>query len=297
MKNTLIKLNEDLKLNYNQLDALEKGNTKREWMNLLIKNLVETGKKDQYNNLYIYSSAGLGKTFTVSNFLDNLDVKHFLVTGNTSLFAFGIQIATIQYLNPEFEEIIIHVDDCDTLFATDTGCNAMKKMLDQDRRFVYEKSLANLINSLSDIQRSAINHFNEEGKMGFNVPTENIKFIFTSNLQLPFDDEVILSRKKSKSKASILAHQNAIRSRCKVGDFELTKEEHWGWIADVVINTNCINKDQIDIDQKIEILEFLWNNWDKLKERSIRLVEKMAITKHQFIENYIKVWELDYLKN
>jgi len=279
-----------------QLDAIKIGKQKRERMILLVSNITQLHQVEKYSNLYIYSPPGLGKTFTVTEYLNNSQLQYFPVSGNTSMFAFGIQLAVINYLNPDRLPVIIYVDDCDEIFKNDQNCNAMKKVLDAERSFIYEKSLASQWNNMSDIQREAIENFREEGKMGFVVPTHNMRFIFTSNFQLPIDDEVAEARKKSKGKAVLLAHRNAIRSRCKVGDFDLTSQEHWGWIADVVMNEDCLTDEEISKTEKEIILDFLWNNWTHLKERSIRLIEKMAITMRQFPGSYKRVWEIDFLK-
>jgi len=279
-----------------QMEALEKGRRKRERMMLLVSNITELHQHEKYSNLYIYSPPGLGKTFTVNKFLENSDIIHFPVSGNTSMFAFGIQLAVINYENIERLPVIIHVDDCDEIFKNDQNCNTMKKVLDAEQRFIYEKSLSSQWGNMSELQRDAIKHFSEEGKFGFNVPTDNMRFIFTSNFQLPMDDEVAEARKKSKSKAILLSHRNAIRSRCKVGDFDLTKEEHWGWISDVVLSDGFLRAEEISDKEKETILNFLWNNWLFLKERSIRLIEKMIIAMRQFPETYKRVWEIDYLK-
>ncbi len=279
-----------------QIKALEKGRQKRERMMLLVSNITELHQYEKYSNLYIYSPPGLGKTFTVNQFLKNSEMIHFPVSGNTSMFAFGIQLAVINYENFERLPIIIHVDDCDEIFKNDQNCNTMKKLLDEENRFIYEKSLSSQWGNMSDLQRAAIKHFSEEGKFGFNVPTDNMRFIFTSNFQLPMDDEVAEARKKSKGKAILLAHRNAIRSRCKVADFDLTQEEHWGWIADVVLSERFLSSEKISLIEKEAILNFVWINWLFLKERSIRLIEKMVVAMRQFPETFKKVWEIDYLK-
>ncbi|MBN8838451.1 MAG: hypothetical protein J0I09_14405 [Sphingobacteriia bacterium] len=288
---------QNIDLSYIQTEAIKAGKAKREWMNLLISNIINAHSQEKYSNLYIYSPPGLGKTFTVTEQLKSSDIQSFLVTGNTSLFAFGIQLAVINYLNPEMEPIIIHVDDCDEIFKNEPNCNTMKKILDTDKKFVYEKSLTSQWSNLSDVQRAAIENFREEGKMGFVVPTNNMRFIFTSNFQLPFDDEVAEARKKSKSKAILLAHRNAIRSRCKVGDFELTQGEHWGWMADIVLNNDIINGEFIDEVIKVIILDFMWHHWSNLKERSVRVIEKMITTMNMFPETYETVWRIDFLKH
>lgn len=288
---------ENTVFSHRQQAAIQKGKMKRERMNLLVSNIMSLSPDEKYSNLYLYSPPGLGKTFCVTESLKSSPFQHFLVTGNTSLFAFGIQLATINYMNTEMEPLIIHVDDCDEIFKNESNCNAMKKVLDADKQFVYEKSLSSQWPNLSDIQRMAIEHFGQEGKMGFVVPTHNMKFIFTSNFQLPIDDEVAEARKKNKSKAILMAHRNAIRSRCKVGDFELSQEEHWGWIADVVLTAPSLNGEIIGHEQKIIILDFIWYNWAIMKERSIRVVEKMISMMKTYPESYKTVWEIDYLKS
>jgi hypothetical protein len=291
-----VSLKQSDQFNLDQFDAIQRGRTKRDRMVELISNITQLNQNEKYTNLYIYSPPGLGKTYTVNEYLKNCQMDHFKVSGNTSLFAFGIQLATINYLNPDRLPLIIYVDDCDEIFRNDQNCDTMKKVLDSEKYFCYEKSLSSQWNNLSEVQRSAIKHFGEEGRMGFIVPTGNMRFIFTSNFQLPIDDEVLEARKKNKSKVTILAHRNAIRSRCKVADFELTKEEHWGWIADVALSSMDFEGLSNDHEKKL-ILDFIWDNWSCLTERSIRLVEKMAITMRIYPENYDEVWSIDYLRS
>lgn len=284
-------------LNLSQKEALERGKLNRERLKQMVEKISLVKEGDKYPHTYLFSPSGLGKTYTVKNHLLQSDTKFIQVSGNVSMFAFGIQLAVIGYLNPNKESIVIFVDDCDELFKTEMNCNTMKNVLDGDRVFTYEKSLASQWNNLSQLQQDAILNFQGEGKMGFSVPTDNMVFVFTSNFKLPTDDEVRNARKKNQSKMVMLAHRNAIRSRCRVADFDLTKEEHWGWIADVVYNTDCLETWNITLSEKQVMLDFLWYNWDMMTERSIRLMEKMALSIKEQPESYRMVWEIDYLKN
>ena len=81
-----------------------------------------------------------------------------------------------------------------------------------------------------------------------------------------------------------------------VQDFSLTNAELWGWIADVILNTDCLTKFNITDDEKFIILDFLWDNWESLTERSIRLIEKMAIIKQEYPDSFQSVWEIDFIK-
>jgi hypothetical protein len=171
----------------------------------------------------------------------------------------------------------------------------MKNVLEGANKFVYEKSMANTEKTLSDSQLEAIRYFRGEGKSGFEVPTDNLTFIFTSNNRLPLDHEVENARKKGIARSPLIVHRNAIRSRCRVGDFDLSQTEHWGWLADVALNTNCLSELGLDEDSINQILMYLWDNWDNLKERSIRVIEKMGITILEHPENYERYWRMDFL--
>lgn len=287
---------QNIQLGMTQRQALELGKAHRRRFTQLISRIRNNNENDKYPHLYIYSPPGLGKTFEIKRFLTSHDVNFYEVTGNVSMFAFGIQLAVINYLNPEREPVIVFVDDTDVLFANESSCNIMKNVLSGSKTFSYEKSLASQQSSMTDLQKDAVKHFNEEGKFGFTVPTDNMTFVFASNFRLPIDDEVRVAREKSQGRSVLIAHKNAIRSRCKVGDFDISGAEQWGWIADVALNTQCLDHLNISNSSKKEIMNFLWSNWSRLTERSIRLIEKMAITMNDFPDSYEEVWEIDYLK-
>jgi len=282
---------------HSQLEALEKGKTHRQRLIQLVTRISLSSEGEKYPHNYIFSPPGLGKTFTVMNHLKDSGVRFIQVSGNVSMFAFGIQLAVINYYNPSREKVVIFVDDCDEIFKTDANCNTMKNVLDGNREFTYEKSLASQWKNLPDIQKEAIRHFRKDGTMGFVVPTANLVFVFASNFKLPVDDEVRVSREKGQARSTLLAHKNAIRSRCRVADFDINWQEHWGWIADVALNTNCLDHYGLDSDVKQIILDFMWNHWYHLTERSIRTIEKMADVMRDYPDKYKLFWEIDYLIN
>jgi hypothetical protein len=277
-------------------EALEKGRQNRTRFLQVVEKLPQIKNEDKYPHKFVYGFPGIGKSYEITHHLNVSGTRYLMVTGNVSMFAFGVQLAVINYLNPNQERIIVFCDDVDTLVSTEASCNQLKSALHGPKIFTYEKSLQSQWSNLSDLQKEAIKHHQEEGKMGFQVPTSTMSFILVSNIQLPTDDEVRLAREKSKGKASLLAHKNAIRSRCMVQDFSLTNGELWGWIADVILNTECLDQFNMTEDEKFTILDFLWDNWETLTERSIRLIEKMAIIKNEYPETYEMVWSIDFLK-
>jgi hypothetical protein len=262
----------------------------------VVEKLPQIQNEDKYPHKFIFGFPGIGKTYEITKHFESTGTRYLMITGNISMFAFGVQLAVINYLNPSQERVIVFCDDVDTLVGTETSCNQLKSALHGPRIFTYEKSLQSQWGNLSELQKEAIKYHQEEGKMGFQVPTSSMSFLLVSNIQLPTDDEVRLAREKNKGKASLLAHKNAIRSRCMVQDFSLTNAELWGWIADVILNTDCLTKLNVTDDDKYIILDFLWDNWESLTERSIRLIEKMAIIKQEYPDTFQSVWEIDFIK-
>jgi len=276
-----------------QKHYIDNGASKRNRLKLLAKKAANSSIDSKHPHMYIFSPAGLGKTYTVGDALKESGIKHFTISGNQSMFAFGIGLATIQFLNKNEEKIVIVVDDCDEILKNSANINIMKNVLEGYKTYSYEKSLQAQLPNLSDIQVSAIEHFSSPEKMGFSVPTDNLVFIFTSNFQLPTDDDVKVQREKGTQKAVLYGHLNAIRSRCRTADFDLCDNDTWGWIADCILNEDVCDLEDQD---KIILLDWMFNNWDKLNERSIRTVQKMCETMIEDPTGYRDSWEIDYLK-
>ena len=271
--------------------ALEIGARHRSRLELVVHRALTSMDNSQFPHTYIYSPPGLGKTFTVNQTLKSVNYPYFEVSGAVSMFSFGVALAVIRHNVPLEQKVVISVDDCDGIFKTEETINIMKNVLTGKREFSYQKSLNSLISNLPDAQKESIERFSSPDRLGFCIPTDNMIFIFTSNFKLPNDDEVTEAREKSSSASVLKVHRNAIRSRCKTIDFELTPEEQWGWIADVVYKNT-----QLSDTQKQVVLDWMWNYWEKMTERSIRTIEKMVDTMTSEPHDYLMSWEIDYLK-
>lgn len=249
--------------------------------------------KAKFPHTYIYSPPGLGKTFTVEKQLNTSGMQNYTISGNVSMFAFGISLAVIRYNSTNDKPIVIVVDDCDEILKNETNINIMKNILSGNKVYDYQMSLQSQWKGLSATQQEAILAHSSSNKLGFTVPTDNFVFVFTSNFKLPTDDDVKNAREKMQAKANKMAHLNAIRSRCRPADFDLTDSEQWGWIADVVMNENCVD---LSHNEKVILLDWMYNNWENMNERSIRTAEKMAESMIEDPTGYRDSWEIDYLK-
>ena len=267
--------------------AIEKGAHKRARLVRVATKAVSL--KASTRNVYIYSPPGIGKTHSINEAISKTATQAVNISGNISMFAFGLELAVLAHVKDEGEKIIINVDDCDELFKNEMNINVMKNMLDvanPNRSYNYSKKM---VVDLTDTQQEAVDHFSNPKQMGFRVPVSDFVFVITSNSKLPTDDEV------KESNGNVMAsHKNAIRSRCQTSDFDLESSELWGWIADVVMNTDALKT--TEEANKVKILKWLFTNWDNLTERSIRTVEKMALLLEEDEANCVYDWEIDFTK-
>jgi len=277
-----------------QQAALESGARVRSRMEQIINRAVNTPFDSKFPHTYLFSLPGYGKTHTVEKVLKESGTQFLTVSGATSMFAFGVQLCVIDHMVPKDQKIVIAVDDCDGILKNEENCNIMKNVLSGFRQFAYEKNLVSQIAQLSEIQQEAIAAHQDPTKMGFVVPTDRFKFIFTSNFPLPTADEVKDLRDKGGAKNMLQVHRNAIRDRVKYSDIHLSWSEQWGLVSDVLINH--IDLDHATQEIKQEILEFTWEHWNEMTERSIRVVEKMLDTVLENPFDYKDAWEIDYLR-
>lgn len=281
-------------LNLDQQSAIQQGGRIRQRMETIIDRAIKTPYDSKFPHTYLFSLPGYGKTHTVEKLLEKSGESFLCINGSTSMFAFGIQLAVIDHLTPKDENVIISVDDCDGILKNEENCNIMKNVLGGFRQFAYEKNLSSTIATLSDVQQEAIEAHQDPTRMGFVVPTNRFKFIFTSNFPLPTADEVKDLREKGGAKNMLQVHRNAIRDRVKYSDIHLSWSEQWGLVADVLLNH--ITLDHATPEVKQDILDWTWKNWEKMTERSIRTVEKMLDTVLESPFDYKDCWEIDYLR-
>jgi hypothetical protein len=268
---------------------LELGSKNRKRLSILGNKISNFDTNDEYNHSYIYSVPGLGKTHTVNEAMSKNGINYVTISGNVSMFAFGVQLALINYMCPD-QVTVVSVDDCNEILKDTSNINIIKNILEGNRQFHYQKMLGGLINQLDELQQKAIQHHVVEGTTGFVVPTNNMVFVFTANERLPYDDEV--NGKKVKDR---MIHLNAIRNRCRVYDFVMDPLVQWGWISDVILN---VVPPVAKVPKKIkeECCVFMFNNWDKMKTKSIRTAKMMCEDYLNNREDYQFIWESEYLK-
>jgi len=264
-------------------------------------------------HLYIRGQAGVGKTYTVMREADqrNIVLCHF--EGNVSRWAFMKKLACTlnaagwpandtnpkDWVNPEdLPKVVVYCDDLQTLFDPDF-VDTMKIALEQEMsdKLVYGASLGAQYKQAEPFERAAIDNFRVDGEPGFKIPFYGrVKFIFTMNHALATDIDVTEAKKAKKSLKMIneLEDRYAIFSRLTYQDQYMAKNEYWGWIADLVLNHNILpTATQSD---KEEMLDFLHEHWENLKDKSVRMVKQklwkdMEKAKHRPNHDYKGRWK------
>lgn len=275
---------------------MESGVSKRKRLIRTTRKASESALKEKSTHYYIYGPSGIGKTYNMEKELEKSGVPFFTISGNVSMWSFAVNLACIKAQHPN-EKVVILVDDCDELLKDGKSVNQLKELLDKGV-FSYNKKVSPH-NFSSDYQQECVEKFQSDGQMGFQVPCDNFTFVITSNFQLPYDStpEEMLEKNGGNmtSRIAYMKHLTAIRGRMMTKDISLTKEEKWGNIAEVLLNDNGC--DELNNQQKIYLLDWMWTNWSEMTETSIRTAEKMAnVLVEEGEEDVQDAWEIDFLK-
>ena len=279
--------------------AIEAGRVKRNRLIRACKMAANTLKdeNDKPITYYIFGPSGIGKTYWSETAVKETGVISRTISGNTSMFAFAVQLAVIKYMFPD-KPVVVIIDDCDEVLKDSKSINQMKELFG---KHVYSHNTAVALGKVGEegsLEREAVEACMIDG-VGFQVDCSNFTFIVTSNIRLSYDDDaerIVANNKGLDNNAAKMArHLSAIRGRCDVKDLDMTMEEKWGNLALVTLEDDaCPNCDE---QEKIFILNYIWNNWNNLNETSVRTVTKMArIIKFEDPENIIDALDSDFLK-
>jgi len=260
--------------------------------------IVEDFFEDFDQHVYIVGQAGVGKTYLVEQTATQYPDIHLVrIEGQMTAYHFAKQIAVEMYI-AELEgkdKIAVYLDDINTLFSKIDMMDIFKIVLDPSKdRFSYNKGLN--LGALEEIERDAIEYWKSKdpNRSGFEIHFNGrVKFIMTMNTALPNKDD--LSREKpGTDKYTKLANLAAITSRFGDGyeNLIMDREQMWGWIA-YVVWTDPTMCEGATCEQRYEILQFLWDGWDRANEHSLRFVETVmwkVMKKKPSRKDYIARW-------
>lgn len=222
----------------------------------VLEKMTKAVKSGDIRAMIVSGPPGVGKSHGVENVLEKADIfgkiagwepKYEIVKGTMS--SIGLYAKLYEYSD---EKSVIVFDDCDTVLMEDLSLNILKAALDSSkRRFISWNTDSRLLRSEGIPDR-----FEFKGAAIF---ITNIKF-----------DQV-----KSKR---LREHLNALESRCHYIDLQMDTAREKILRIKQIVAAGMLKDNDYDFteDEVQEIIDFIVDNKDKLRELSLRMVLKIA---------------------
>jgi len=244
----------------------------------ILEDMTRAVKKGDVKSMIVTGPPGVGKSFGVEKVLSKHDVfadvandsklkKYEVVKGAMS--AIGLYSKLYEFSD---KKSILVFDDCDTVLQDELSLNILKAALDSGKkRMIHWNTDSRLLRS-----EGVPNSFEFKGGAIF---ITNIKF------------ENVRSKK-------LKDHLEALESRCHYLDLTIdTTREKLLRIKQVVRDTGMLDEYEIEDWAKQEVVDFIVNNCERMRELSLRMVLKVADIRVSMPANWRAVVEVTCMRN
>ena len=217
-----------------------------------METLVEAVSANSVNSLIVAGAPGLGKSFTVNKVLNRVNSGEYGYVFHRGYLK-ATHLFRLLWENKDQDQVIV-IDDCDSIFADETALNLLKAALE-----------------LKSVRRigwgSEKEFFDQDGDQIPRYFDYSGSIIFLTNLAF---HELIDSGSK------YAPHLSALESRSLVLDLGIkTKREYMVKIKQTV-KDGMLRDRGFNSQEENEIVKFMEENVDKLRELSLRMCEKIA---------------------
>jgi len=244
----------------------------------ILDDMTRAVKGGKVKAMIVTGPPGVGKSFGVEKVLAKHDVfanvandqklkKYEVVKGAMS--AIGLYSKLYHFKD---KKNVLVFDDCDSILLDDLSLNILKAALDSSKkRTIHWNTDSNLLR--------------REG-----VP-DSFEFcggaIFITNIK--FDNV------KSKK---LRDHLEALESRCHYLDLTIdTVREKVLRIKQVVTECGMLDQYELDDSAKLDVVNFVTDNTDRVRELSLRTVLKIADLRASFPDKWQAVAEMTCMRN
>ena len=244
----------------------------------ILEDMTRAVKKGDVKSMIVTGPPGVGKSFGVEKVLSKHDVfadvandsklkKYEVVKGAMS--AIGLYSKLYEFSD---KKSILVFDDCDSVLQDELSLNILKAALDSGKkRMIHWNTDSRLLRS-----EGVPNSFEFKGGAIF---ITNIKF------------ENVRSKK-------LKDHLEALESRCHYLDLTIdTTREKLLRIKQVVRDTGMLDEYEIEDWAKQEVVDFIVNNCERMRELSLRMVLKVADIRVSMPHNWKAVVEVTCMRN
>jgi hypothetical protein len=232
---------------------------------MILNEMTKAVKEGNVRAMIVSGPPGVGKSFGVEAVLQKADLFNTLAEKKPKFEIVKGAMSSIGLYAKlyEFSDAgnVVVFDDCDDILMEEQSLNTLKGALDSsERRFISWNTDSRILRSEGIPDR-----FEFKGAAIF---ITNIKF------------EHVKSKR-------LRDHLDALESRCHYIDLQMdTNREKILRIKQVVKDCDMLGRFDFEQLQKDEIVEFVVENQDKLRELSLRMVLKLADLRKGFPKNW-----------
>jgi len=230
----------------------------------ILTEMTKAVKSGDVRAMIVSGPPGVGKSFGVEAVLQKDGLfdtlaerkpKYEVVKGAMS----SIGLYSKLYEHSDAKHVVVF-DDCDSILMEDLSLNILKGALDSsERRFISWNTDSRLLRSEGIPDR-----FEFKGAAIF---ITNIKF------------EHVRSKK-------LRDHLDALESRCHYIDLQMDTTREKLLRIKQIVGEGMLDRYDFGEIQKDEVVEFITDNQDKLRELSLRMVLKIADLRKSFPNNW-----------
>jgi phosphotransferase system IIA component len=227
----------------------------------ILDEMTRAVKEGHVRAMIVSGPPGVGKSYGVERVLQKADLFNTLAERKPKFEVVKGAMSSIGLYAKLYEFAqagnVVVFDDCDSILMEDLSLNILKGALDSsERRFISWNTDSRLLRSEGIPDR-----FEFKGAAIF---ITNIKF------------EHVKSKR-------LRDHLDALESRCHYIDLQMdTAREKILRIRQVVRDNDMLGRFDFEQLQKDEIVEFVVENQDRLRELSLRMVLKLADLRKSF---------------